>query len=93
MKKTAALVVILMMGLPVLSRSQEKQVSTPSTASQNRLLNLELRPKNNFLSDNHNDCDALLKDGVFDEHDIYGSSFQTAVFLNRFCSANYISYQ
>lgn len=36
-----------------------------------------------------NDCNALLRDGVFDEHDVFGSSFQQKVFLNRFCSADY----
>jgi len=40
-----------------------------------------------------NNCAALLKDGVFDEHDVFGSAFQTKVFLNRFCSANYHTFQ
>lgn len=40
-----------------------------------------------------NQCDALLKDGVFDEHYVFGSPFQTKVFLNRFCSVRYSSVQ
>jgi hypothetical protein len=40
-----------------------------------------------------NNCDALLKDGVFDQHEIFGSSFETEVFLNRFCSQHYNSFQ
>ena len=40
-----------------------------------------------------NRCQALLKDGVFDEHNVLGPSFQTKVFLNRFCSARYSSFQ
>ena len=40
-----------------------------------------------------NQCQALLKGGVFDEHNVLGSSFQTKVFLNRFCSARYSSFQ
>ena len=40
-----------------------------------------------------NQCQALLRGGVFDEHNVFGSSFQTKVFLNRFCSAHYSSFQ
>jgi len=40
-----------------------------------------------------NHCNAPLKDGVFDEHDVYGSDFQTKVFLKRFCWAHFTSFE
>jgi len=39
------------------------------------------------------DCDLLLLNGVFDEHDVFGFDYQKRVFLNRFCSAHYGSLQ
>jgi hypothetical protein len=64
------------------------------TPAANRLKSTNYRPLSQLLDASRpNDCNALLKDGVFDEHDIFGSSFQVAVFLNRFCSARYSTYQ
>ncbi|CAD6531919.1 hypothetical protein LMG27952_02636 [Paraburkholderia hiiakae] len=45
------------------------------------------------LTANPNDCNQLLKDGVFDQHDVLGTNFQQRVFLNRFCSAHYKTVQ
>lgn len=40
-----------------------------------------------------NNCDALLSGGTFDTHNVFGSNFQQVTVLNRFCSANYSSYE
>lgn len=60
--------------------------------NHNALMSPQDRPATAMLDSNPNDCNALLKDGVFDEHDIYGTSYQLSIFLNRFCSAHYTSY-
>jgi hypothetical protein len=60
--------------------------------STNRLTSTQYKPISKLLSDQPDDCNALLKDGVFDKENKFGSSFQVAVFLNRFCSAEYTSY-
>lgn len=39
-----------------------------------------------------NDCNALMVDGIFDVHNVFGSVFQQRNLLNRFCSAHYSSY-
>jgi hypothetical protein len=63
-------------------------------AATNRLASTAYRPTSKLIDESRpNDCNALLKDGVFDEHDIFGSSFQVAVLLNRFCSAHYTTFQ
>jgi hypothetical protein len=46
-----------------------------------------------FTPTTPNDCNSLLVDGVFDEHDVFGSLYQQKVFLNRFCSSRYQSLQ
>jgi hypothetical protein len=45
------------------------------------------------VSDSPSDCNALLIDGVFDEHDKLGSKYETRFFLRNFCSAHYTSLQ
>jgi hypothetical protein len=68
-------------------------VSLAQTAQTNRLKSTAYRPSSKLLDESRpDDCAALLKDGVFDEHDIFGSSFQVGVFLNRFCSSKYTTY-
>ncbi|CAJ3490491.1 putative lipoprotein [Burkholderia pseudomallei] len=45
------------------------------------------------LTSTPNNCNLLLKQGVFDKTDVLGTNYQQKVFLNRFCSAHYSSLQ
>ncbi len=45
------------------------------------------------LHDAPDDCGLLLKDGVFDKTDVFGSNFQTATYLNYVCKKDYSTLQ
>ncbi|AGK46952.1 putative lipoprotein [Burkholderia thailandensis MSMB121] len=86
--------------LALLAGCAPVQPPAPSIAAnvQTQATNAHVKPsaflaKEKDLTSTPNDCNELLKDGVFDKHDVLGTNFQQKVFLNRFCSAHYQTIQ